>query len=258
MEKYKKKIKWLVIIAVVLIIYVGVILLLNNKNNEVSNNYVIVGNEIIWHRINNQWYQEVNVSKDLLKQKFIYDDGQKKTQVNDLKYLNDQWHFFDKDHKELSSDQFRIAYTYNLNIKLANFMLEGYDSNDDKFLLKLFELTADEWSVLKNQMNKVSYDFDNDGNVETIYLISSTSTTVQNDGFDSYLFLVKNNEIVNVIGGGEDSFGIIEVLDIDNDDNYEIVISKGVINNPTFRDCYQIYKIVDGTLTLYQDCLFNQ
>ena len=258
MEKYKKNIKWVVIIAVLIMVYIAIAFVLNNKSNGVTNNYVIVGNEIIWHKVNNKWYQEVSVSQDLLRQKFIYDDGQNKTQVNDLEYSHGQLRFFDENHKEISNKSFRIAYTNNLKIKLADFTVEGYDSNDDTILLQLFDLNSDEWGVLKSQMKKINYDFDNDNNIETLYIITNLSSNIQDYGFGSYLFLVKNNEIVNVIEGGEDSFKIIDVLDIDNDDNYEIVISKGASNNPTFSDCYQIYKIVDGALTLYQDCLFNQ
>ena len=258
MEKYKKNIKWVVIIAVLIMVYIAIAFVLNNKDNGVTNNYVIVGNEIIWHKINDKWYQEANVSQDLLNQKFIYDDGQKKTQVDDLEFSRGQLRFFDENHKTLSNKHFRVAYTNNLNIKLADFTLEGYDSNDDNILFELFDLNADEWAYLKSQMKKINYDFDNDNNIETLYIITNLSSNIQDYGFGSYLFLVKNNKIVNVIEGGEDSFKIIDVLDIDNDDNYEIVISKGASDSPTFNDCYPIYKIVDSTLTLYQDCLFNQ
>lgn len=258
-EDIKKYVKWIIIAILFVIVYIIFALFVGREDRGETDNYLIVKEDLIWHEIDNKWYQEVEVTDDLLKQKFVLINGKNKINVDNLQFSNGKWYFFDKDYKLISSDNFRVAYTDNLKIKLADTSVEGYSDSDDVYILDAINPSDEtQWNIFRNRLNKVTYDFDNDGSEETIYITTNASTTVQDYDFASYLFLVKNNKVVNVIEGGDDPYGIVEVLDIDNDGNYEIVISQGIIDNATFEDCYQIYKVVNGKLGLVQNCLFNK
>lgn len=257
-EDIKKNVKWIIVAVVFIIIYIIFALFVGGKSSVKTNNYIIIGDNLIWREINNMWYQEVKADGDLLNQKYIVYNGNKSYKADSVQYVSDEWYFFDSDYKRIPHNNFRVAYTDNLKIKLADTSVEGYSDSDDVYILDAINPSDEtQWNIFRNRLNKVTYDFDNDGSEETIYITTNASTTVQDYDFASYLFLVKNNKVVNVIEGGDDPYGIVEVLDIDNDGNYEIVISQGIIDNATFEDCYQIYKVVNGKLGLVQNCLFN-
>ena len=49
----------------------------------------------------------------------------------------------------------------------------------------------------------------------------------------------------------------MDILDLDGDGLYELVVSKGVLNLPTLNDCYQIYEFSNGKYRLKQDCIIE-
>lgn len=258
MENIKKNFKWIVLAIVLIVVYILFAVGVNDSQTRGSNEYLLIGNNLIWHEKDNKWYQETEVTDNLLDQKFTMAYvNDSKVSVDNLQYVDQKWYFFDKDYKEISNDDFRVAYSGNLDITLGNYTTEYYSSSDDKYIEEVANPESEEqFQVYRDSLRKVLYDFDDDGVYEILYMISSVSLSVEDYDFNSYMFLVKNNKIVQKIEGGIDPYRLEEILDIDNDGKFELVISKGILNNPTFDACYQIYEISDGKFHLVQDCLY--
>lgn len=257
----KKYIKWILIAVVAIVLYIVIALSVNNANNVSSNDYLIVGNKLVWHKIGNVWYQTTEVTDDLLKQKFTLDDGHDTYEISDIQYSDLQWYFFDKDYKEISSDDFRIAYSGSLKIETADYNEEGYVSSDDDVISAVVsDISASQLNIIRASLIKYFVDLDNDGKNEVIYTFSDNKMDVLDYTPTSYLVLVKNGEVLDQIKttGSSTMYVVQEILDLDNDGAYELVVSSDVIDNPTFDSCYQIYKIVSGKIKLYQQCLYEK
>lgn len=260
LERVKKNVKWVVLVLIVIILYVLFAIFFGKKETVSSNNYLLIGNSLIWHEKNGKMYQETKVSNDLLQQKFVVFDGINRVNVDNLKYSDQQWYFFDTNYKQLAANNYRVAYSGNLKIRLANYSLEFYDDNDDQYIEEVAEPeSAEQFDRYRKTLNKVNFDFDGDGSIETLYTITSTILDVVNYSFHSYMFLVDDDNVISQVQTtGSNPLLIEEVLDLDNDDKFEIVVSKGILDNPTLDACYQIYKIDENKIKLSQDCLFNK
>ena len=46
----------------------------------------------------------------------------------------------------------------------------------------------------------------------------------------------------------------MEILDLNDDNNYEIIVSKGSIDVKTLDTCYQIYEMENSSWKLIHDC----
>ena len=260
-EDIKKYIKWIIIAVIAIVLYIVIALSVNNSNKATSNDYLLVGNKLIWHNIKGVWYQVTEVNDDLLKQKFTLDDGFKTYKVSDIQYSDLQWYFFDKDYRALASDGFRVAYSGNLKIKTADYDESQYEPNDDNIISDVVaDMTVSQLNIIKSLLMKYTVDLDNDGQNEVIYTFSDNKLDVIDYTPTSYLVLVKNGEVLDQIKttGSNAMYVVQDILDLDNDGVYELVVSSDVINYPTLNSCYQIYKIVDDKIKLLQQCLYEK
>lgn len=257
MEDKKKYIFWGGIGAVFIVLYIIMAIFIGNHEFGVTDNYLLVDNYLLWHEKGGKWYQETDVNNNLMKQKFTVLTGEDKYTAYKVQYVDSSWYFFDKNYNELDND-FRIAYSGDLKLNLTNYEVEYYESSDDVFIKKVAKPESkSQFEAYRQSVNKVTYDIDNDGTLETLYTINSFSFDVKSYDFDSYMFIVKNDKIVSKIKSSK-TFSLIEILDLDNDSNNEIIVLIGNTDNPTLEDCYNIYKIKDNKLSLYQKCLFNE
>lgn len=257
----KKYIKWILIGVIAIVLYIVIALSVNNSSKATSDDYLLVGNKLIWNKIDGVWYQVTEVNDDLLKHKYTLDDGQNTYQIADIQYSDLQWYFFDENYKEISSDGFRVAYSGDLKIKTADYNEEKYDESDDDVISAVVsDISVSQLNIMRASLLKYSVDLDNDGQNEVIYTFSDNKLDVLDYIPTSYLVLVKNGEVLDQIKttGSSTMYVVQEILDLDNDGAYELVVSSDVIDNPTFDSCYQIYKIVSGKIKLYQQCLYEK
>lgn len=256
-KNIKKHVKWIIIAIIFVVLYIVFALFINNQNDRKSNNYLLIGNKLIWNEIDGKFYQLTDVSDNLLKNKFTVDNGNK-YQADNLQFTDRKWYFFDKDYNEIIYDDSSIAYSGDLDVSTISYDILNYDKNDDQYIQEVAQPQNDSlFNIYTQGLNKVIYDFDGDGEMESLYFMTNASLTVTDYSMNSYMFIVKNNEVTDIVKSDDDTFNLEGVLDINNDGKLELVISYGAINISTFDACYQIYHVNGGKFDLIQNCLYS-
>lgn len=237
------------IIVVFLFIYL--------KDYIPSNKYLIIGNYLVWNKKGDKWYQVVDVDKSVTNHKYTVYNELDKTLATSSQFLSNNWYFFNKDYNQVSTDDFRYAYTGIKDISPTSYVIEYYDDSDEKIIREVTGISNNTiLNFYKSSLTKVTMDFDSDGVEETIYTFTNFKFDVTNYALYSYLVLVRNGEIIQIKKAkGDDVYKLIEILDIDNDNKNEIIFGKGVINLPTLDSCYQIFKVNKNNLKMTQNCL---
>ena len=253
-----KKIKLTIIIIIIVILYIVFALFVNNWKVSSSDNYILVGDYLILHEDRGKLYQVKKVTDDVLKQSYSVYDGNEFTDVYNLQFVSNKWVFFDKNYKELDLDDFKFAYSGNAKVSDINYSKAGYDDNDEDILSEVLNLQDSEQKrIFTSTLSKVSFDFDKDGQEETVYTTTNVSLTSQNYAFKSYMFLVRNGKVLDVKEADTNTFSVMEVLDVDDDKKYDIIVGRNIVDVAMFDDCYQMYRIENDKLKLVQDCKFD-
>lgn len=256
-ESLKRKIIIVSIGILILILYISVAYFGNRDANKVSNSYLIMGDYLIWHKVGDKYYQLKDVPSDINKFKFTIYNGASKTNGSKAQYNNGVWYMYNDDYVNVIKDNFNIAFS-DMNVVPALYETENYTDEDD--LISDIADNPDYTNYVKfeNSLKKIVYDFDNDGDDEELYTFSDNTLDAADYTPRSYMVLMKNGKTSKLeISGYEKKFTIQNILDLDGDGSYEIIVSTNVINKATFDACYQIYKVQDGRLALYQSCLYE-
>lgn len=237
-----------VLVVLILLIFV----FLNFKNFFSSGDYLIVSNHLIF-KSDDKWVQVT--PNDIKNSKFTVYNGLNKINATKISYENGQWNFYDGN-KLLDVDDFRFAYSGNIKINALDYYLEEYDSTDEKLILDVVNSESEEdLELYRRSLRKVNTDFDGDGSLETIYV---TSDFIFGNGYRtpySYMFLTKDGDVVDSIFDIDNNvYNIVNVIDMNDDGLYEIIVSKGAMPSEDFNSCYQIYNVVSGNIKLVQDC----
>lgn len=258
--KDKKNIRLIIIIIILFIIYMIVAFFLVNRKDKDLTNYLIVGDALIWHENDGKWYQLKDYNDEVGKKSYWVYNGNDVSKANSVQYTNYKWYFFDKNYNQMNDDNFRLAYSGDKQIKVANYQVGSYESSDDNVIEEVTKETDEaRLNLYKTSLQKIEYDFDNDGNMETIYTFSDYVLDIMDYEPQNYLVFVKNNKVMDIIKTKKNNtLNFVDVLDIDFDGNYELIISRGIVNLPTFDSCYQIYKIDGSKINRVQNCLYEE
>ncbi len=220
-----------------------------------TDKYLIINETVIFEKGKNDFKQLTKPTESVLKQKYtVYSDSGVTEDVS-LQYTSNNWYYFNKSYKDLELKKVRLATNID-GISLASYESSYYDDNDYSVLsTSLGKSGVTKIDSFKNQTRKISCDFDNDGVNEIIYTTTNYSLSFVDEVNVSKMFMVKNGSVVQEIAKNESSpYSVIEVLDLDSDGNYEMVVSKGAVDIKSFDTCYQIYKFNKGKWELKQDC----
>lgn len=253
MEQGNKR-KIVIVILIVAILYIVVALILGGKNptDTVKPKYLMIDNKLIWQKTNNQWFQLKTEPTDFYDNDLTVYYGTEK--MNNVKVQNNDGvlYYFDKDYNQLKLDDVR-ALTTNLNLKFASYDTTQATDADQAYIdYALKKIDAE--NVGRYKTKKISYDFDGDGVLETLYITDNFVFDVVDYQFYSVFYMVKNNQVSQVIATDEKPYGLIEVVDIDNDNVYELIMAYDLKNLPSYSTCYQLYDYIDGKWKMTKNC----
>lgn len=260
-EERKKIIKTLIFFATICVLIIIGTLIYNNfikdDGAKSSNKYLILGNYLILQKTNTGFKQIDKLNDEILDYKYtITNQEQYKNDIT-MQFLNNEWYFFDKDYNEVTMQNFKAA-THNLLVNLADFVSETITNPLDDEYIEQFIYENQISNKTTYRASRIAYDFDKDGNPEYIYTISNYSLSVTDYSQKGFIFIVKDNKIININNNdGNGPFTVMQILDLDNDDNYELIVNKGDIDVKSFDSCYQIYKMNEGKWQLEKDCKQN-
>lgn len=219
-----------------------------------SDQYLIVDNYLILEKNNDKWNQIQEYNDELSKKTYNITDGINSYNNITMQYSqNRNWYFFDKDYNQIQMPKFRVA-TRNISVKLADYKKENVDNiTDDVFINEVFN----SYSVTNRETyraSKVTYDFDQDGIEETIYTLGNNTLESVDYVIRGFLFVVKNDKVTMLKQIKNGPFCVMEILDLDNDGKYEMIVSEKVLNMPTFDSCYLIYNLEGNKWNIKHEC----
>ena len=243
-----KKNNVLIIFIIVLILNL-LILTLNSINKE----YVMFGTTTILEYKNgklNKIKETTKINKKLNYKVFnVYNNKEFNKYYLTIKEGDTVpvYEIYGLDNEQVYLSNSLLAHTDGISLKVFSSSISKQIEEEDKMI---FDKIFDKYNLEKKYslyMRKIECDIDNDGFTETLYSIDNYAFSI--DKIYCLIFLVdSNNEIImidKIIDRAENIYEVYHknlnwIVDIDNDNQYEIVLSrKSGDDTPTY---YEFYK----------------
>ena len=242
--------KTYIILIFILLVFFVVMFVLFGLDNIRKSNYdttIIVGEDTIWSYNNKNWVNNKSYDKLNWEKYDVY--------LNNIKtgnyYLmyNGKWYAFDDKKNAVLLDGDLIAFNSNHDISLYEFQTEQItDYSYVEKVLSEKEISTSDYT----SKYKVSFDFDNDGNIEDFYLVSNAFPMGFNpDKIFSIVFMVKNSKIYPIYTDISKNVGFNgckpyfnSFIDVDNDSKYEFILSCSKYSTSSTN--HMLYKFKDN------------
>lgn len=222
--------------------------------NMFPRGYMIIGESLILTKKGNKWVQIKNVNKEVLDKKYSVYSSLGKSDNVILNYTDDSFYYLNKDYKDLGLKNVYVSYTKDFKgVKPADYSVDFYNENDNTILNEILkDKNIDDFKI---SIIKSSYDLDKDGKLETIYTLSNESIDFNAEEKYSTIFLVKDNKVIGKLDKDTSEPYLVQgIVDINGDNKYEVIVSKGTIDVATFDTCFQIYSIKNNKIKRIKDC----
>lgn len=247
-----------VIIIIVLIIYFIVMFCLfgvGNLKKEKEKTTILVGDDTVWNYSDQRWSNVTKVTniKKLDWQNFnVYVDGKKLG--NYSVWYDDKWYLFNDKKESVSFSGNLFAYQANYDISVLSF--DSLAISDFSYVKKLLNNKKIDYDNNFTVSSITSLDIDNDSVNEDFYIVSNAfAMDFTPSKYFSLVFMVKDNKIY-MLYDDVDTFDaykgckpyINSVVDIDDDDNYEIILTCAKYSTQT--PVNMLYKFSDGAFKI--------
>lgn len=245
----------LVMIVILLVILNSLILFFENYYNQIL---IIGGNTIVEYRNNKLLkIKKINrINKRLNYKKYsVYNDSKFEDYYINFEYgdyNNISYTLFNNSDDETSITESLLAYTNDLNIKVSPIKNSYVMTNDDK---KIFKQVLPGYNLDSVYFNKIIVDLNNDGLNEEIYIINNFNLINIQDNIVSYVFLrTSNGNIIDVLKNESSdqskvpAYRFCYAVDIDNDNNYEIILSEFYNESKVNYNIYK-YNLITNEVT---------
>lgn len=242
---------YIILIAIIFIFFIIMFALfgVDNIRKERYETTLIVGDNTIWTYQKKKWFNfsNSNSTEDFDWKKYkVFSNNEK---VGDyLLWHSDKWYAFDNKKNAVNIDGNLFAYRSNHKISIYKFT----EKSIDDYTVVNEVLKNNDLEVTNNFTSSymVSFDYDGDGEEEDFYLVTNVFPTGFNpDKIFALVFMVDGEEIYPIytdIGnkgydGCKPYFNTF--LDLDNDKNYEFILSCSKYSVSGSID--MLYKFVD-------------
>lgn len=248
-----------IIFSCVVIVIILLISIITGKIQDIfiktfDPGYTIIKDKILLYKDKDGWQEtslDSNDAKKAYKKKyFVYTTS---THFNGyIDYQNNNWFSVVKD-KGTIIKGFRLA-TLKNNISPAQYKTYEGTDDDDELVTDIINEIGGNFNK-QYRYNKIIYDLDNDGIDENVYFV--TNITLDPDSYipQSVIFVEKNNKTTIIDKAHIYKFDIEEVIDLDNDNHYELIVSKSKkTSNTEYTTCFQIYSLKDNKWQKIKKC----
>lgn len=224
----------LIVIVVVFFVVMFAFFGLQSLRENSQESVFIVGDSSVWAYSKKKWYTISSTSalKKLDWKKYQIFLDNKKFGKYYLWNDSEKWYAFDNDKNAVKLEGNMFAYNANYDINVHDYTLDKIDDNNE-YVNQVLEKNGLSISSKFTAANKVSFDFDNDGNIEDFYLITNVfPLDFKPDITFSLVFMVKNNTIYDIytdvsenetFDGCKPYFNTF--FDYNDDNTYEFVLS---------------------------------
>lgn len=225
---------YIILIGIIVIFFVVMFLVFGTKNIKEENvsEVLIVGDDSVWKYSDKKWY---NITYKSSLQQLSW----KKYKVfsnneligNYYLWYSDKWYVFDNDKQAVKVEGDLFAYSSAFDLKVKNFTMENVD--DFEYVNYVLESNNISTSSKFTSIYKVDFDFDNDSNKETFYLISNAfPLDFEPEKSFSIAFMVKGDTIYYIYKDIASNKGFNgckpfynTFLDVNDDNIYEFILS---------------------------------
>ena len=232
----------------------------DNLSQERYKTTFIIGDSTVWNYSSRRWttLENYKTLSDINWKKFtVYEDNNKLG--NYLAWRDDKWYFFTEDKEAVVTNGGKIL-AFNSNHPINVIKYNEVPTTDNDLDVINYVLTDHELSTSsKFTVNtKVDVDLDNDEELETIYCLSNAfATEFTPDNVFSFVVIKDDNNIFYLYEAVDDNTGvnscrpfIHHIIDVNNDNNYEIIVSCGRYSIEEQLDMlYQRQEIDEGNGT---------
>ena len=241
LKRHKRYVTIFGILFIYLIVMVFIAYKLDILNKKYAN--IIIDGVASWEYKERKW-------NNIYEYDYLDDDTLYKVYSNNNYYgeytlgvNNDTLYAFDSSYNSLQYTGSIMAYTSNYDIDVLLFDYVNIDDNDRLILNE----TINNNYGYNLQGKKILSDLDNDDINEILYIVNFYNN---NNIVFSGIYVYDDDslkEIVNNDSLSEFIYNVEYILDVDNDDNYEVVISLLYEGNIT----YNVYKKSRGKYKLF-------
>ena len=243
-----------IILILIMVIFFGLTYIFLGSDNLKRRKYestILVGNNSTFVYQNQKWsrlYNDNSEFKNLNWKEFdVYSGGEKLGEY--LLWYDTKWYAFDKNRKaKIINDDF-IGINTNYEMKVLSYKEESFTSSD-----YVTQILSENKLPTNSQFTanyKIDLDIDEDGILEELYVISNVfPMDFSPNKLFSIVFLVKGDNIYYLYKDIRDnkSFNgckphIQSILDADNDNNYEILLSCNEYSNSSQTDILYKYDL---------------
>lgn len=221
-----------------------------------SNDYIIVGESAIFTKSKGKWTQIKRINDDILSAKYTVVHASGINENVTINYTSDSnyWLYMDDEFNDIELKHVKAAYTSKFkNVKVADYEFSYYDDSDQEILSNVLE--GRNILDFEKSVKKYTFDLDGDGVLESIYTLTNETLSGRQNKKYSSIFLVRGDEFIKTFSNDTTKpYKVMAIVDIDNDNKYEVIVSKGDLDVSYFDSCYQIYKVVGNKISLVKDC----
>ena len=249
--------KYIVLIAIIAVYILVMVLIFDiDRDTIVDNTYIVIGENTRWKYVDDEWSTlEINDSVFNRNKFKVYKDQVYKGSYFIQNY-DDTWYFFDEQNTSYDLYGQLFAYKSDREIEVVNFTEEAPSITEIKSLLNNYKIKINSFDDL-SQVQKISMDFDNDGNDEYIYSLSNyMNSTVSNNIF-SIVVYVDNDKIYDIVKSLDDNvkyiYSVSNIIDANEDKSYEIIIEHEKPLNASMN-CHSMYGIKKGKYDIIKSC----
>lgn len=236
MSNFIKKYKAYIVILLLIIVYSVISLTFFNKEKTENEKYatIIVDGKNIWKYENKEWSRPLET--ELKEDEDLYKIYSSKSYIGEytVKVTDSKLYAFDSQYNSLQYDSPIIAVKSNYNIPVMPIEYDTITDQDNSILSN----AVNKFSSYKNQVKKITVDIDNDSSNEYLYIIDYYNN---NEKIFSEIYLYREIliPIIESTGAYYNYYDVPYILDINNDNKHELIVSSNYYNNIS----YKIYKI---------------
>jgi len=149
-----------------------------------------------------------------------------------LQYTDENWYAFDDSNKPLSLPENFFAYRGNLKISVMDYNSISMSQNEIEEALDFLKKYNITFNPEFTKTLKIEFDFDYDGDRETIYIISNALGMEEQSIYFSIAYMKNSGNIEVLIDDVSDdmyqvpSLNLKEIVDIGGDEIYELIFEK--------------------------------
>lgn len=255
----KKKI--IIIISIMLIYLVVMVIIygIDKVKNKFYHLDLLIGPNTYLQYENGKWKDEIENKNQMLGKKYKIYQNSDYLYSGVLQYTDNKWYAFDDNNKPLSLQQDFFAYKGNINIDVVQYHIMDMSENE---ILEAEQILKDNGILFKPsyvKTSKITYDLNNDGKEESIYIISNTLGMEEQNLYFSLVYVkINGNTNILVKHISEDmydvpSVNVKQILDYNKDKKYELIIEK--IYFDQIGTCHEIFKIEKRAYESVKSCV---